>query len=86
MKHLHEPPKDFDAERRTEGRAKGSFVVKVAAPPGSKIAWFSAGGNFATHRLADAKKTRNAIAYAVDQPENYKAIYQADVPLDQAGT
>jgi hypothetical protein len=83
LKYLHEPPKDFDSERRTQGRAKGPFTVKLQAPPGCRISWFSAGGNFVTHRGADAKNTRNSIAYAVNEPKDFRPLYQAEVPPDQ---
>jgi hypothetical protein len=82
LKYLHEPPEDFDPERKTS-RARGSFVVKVAAPPGSRVAWLSAGGSFHTHQGAAARTTRNAIAYAVDEPRGFRTIYRAEVPPDQ---
>lgn len=86
LKYLHEAPKDFDFDpnRRAEGRAKGLFFAKVAAPPGSKIVWFSAGGNFVTHQKAAAKKTRNTMTYAVDQSDSYTFLYEAAVPIDQS--
>lgn len=82
LKYLHEVPADFDPERKT-ARAKGAFIVKVQSPPNSKIAWFSAGANFATHQHADARNTRNSIAYAVNEPKNFSLIYQAAIPTDQ---
>jgi len=82
LKYLDEAPKDFDPARTT-ARAQGPFIVKVQAPPNSKIAWLSAGGNFCTHQQGEAKNTRNSIAYAVDQPRNFKELYRAKVPLDQ---
>jgi hypothetical protein len=82
LKYLHEAPQDFDPARKT-ARAKGAFVVKVQAPPGSKIAWFSAGGNFNTHQGAAAKDTHNAMAYALEQPRNFQTFYKAEVPADQ---
>jgi hypothetical protein len=47
------------------------------------VAWFSAGGSFRTHQGADATKTRNAMAYAVDRPVDFVSIYQSDIPPDQ---
>jgi hypothetical protein len=82
LKYLHEAPKDFDPARTT-ARARGPFVVKVQAPPGSKISWFSAGGNFNTHQRADAKNAHNSMAYAVEQPKDFQTFYQAHVPADQ---
>lgn len=82
LKYLHDPPKDFDPQRKT-ARAKGPFIVKVQAPPRLKIAWLSAGGSFNTHQGQEARKTRNAIAYALDEPKEFRTIYEADVPADQ---
>jgi hypothetical protein len=82
LKYLYEAPKDFDPERKT-ARAQGPFIVKVEAPPNSKIAWLSAGGSLSTHQQAEAKNTRNSIAYAVDGSKNFKEVYRAEVPLDQ---
>lgn len=82
LKYLSEAPKDFDPARRT-ARARGPFVVKVQAPPGTKIAWLSAGGNFNTHQRADAKNTHNSMAYAVEHPKDFTTFYEAEVPTDQ---
>jgi hypothetical protein len=82
LKYLHEAPKDFDPQRKT-ARIKGPFVVKVQAPPGSRIAWLSAGGNFSTHQQAAARNTRNAMALAVNEPKEFQPFYQAKVPTDQ---
>ncbi len=82
LKYLYEAPKDFDSDRQT-ARAIGAFVVKVQAAPNSKIAWFSAGGSFNTGQQAEAKNTRNAIAYAVEEPKDFKEVYRAAVPTDQ---
>src|SRR5262245_16686939 len=82
LKYLHEPPKDFDPER-ISSRARGPFVVRVQALPGSKIAWLSAGGSFQAHQGDAAPNTRNAIEYAVEEPKDYKPLYKADVPAGQ---
>ncbi|MBI2929925.1 MAG: hypothetical protein HYY24_30065 [Verrucomicrobia bacterium] len=82
LKYLVELPKDYDPARRTS-RVRGAFVVKVPAPPRAKIAWLSAGASFETHQGATAKNTRNTIAYAVDEPKEFREIYRADVPTDQ---
>ncbi|MEK7677655.1 MAG: hypothetical protein AAB676_17645 [Verrucomicrobiota bacterium] len=82
LKHLVEPPKDYDPARRTS-RVRGSFVAKVQAPPGAKIAWFSAGGSFTAY-VGATQNTRNAIAYAVSEPGDFRAIYRADIPPDQS--
>src|SRR5262245_48212430 len=83
LKYLAEPPRDYDPARRTS-RLRGSFVVKVPALPGARIAWFSAGASFVTHQGATAQNTRNTIAYAVDEPKEFREIYRADVPTDQS--
>jgi hypothetical protein len=82
LKYLSEAPKDFDPERKT-ARAKGPFVVKVQAPPGSKIAWLSAGGSFHTQQGDAAPKTRNSIAYAVGEPKDFRPLWTAEVPAGQ---
>jgi hypothetical protein len=63
---------------------RGVFIAKLPAPPGKKIAWFSAGGSFATHQGNEARNTRNAIAYAVDEATEFTEIYRAQVPPGQA--
>jgi hypothetical protein len=81
LKYLAEPPEDYDPARTTD-RVHGPLVAKVEAPPGAKIAWFSAGAAFRTHQQAAARATRNTIAYAVDRPEHFREIYRAEVPED----
>lgn len=82
LKVMSEPPRDFDPARTTS-RARGPFVARVSAPPGMKIAWFSGGGNFATHQGENAPKTRNTMAWAADEPENFREFYVAQVPAGQ---
>ncbi len=81
LKHCVVPPEDYDPARTTS-RIKGAFVVKAEAPPGTKIAWFSAGGGFRTHQHEAARNTRNSLGYAVDEPRGFTTIHQADVPTD----
>lgn len=81
MKYLVEPPKDYDPSRKT-GRIRGPVVVRVQAPPGAKIAWLLASGSFNTHQREAAGNTRNAIALAVDRPEDFQEVYRAAVPTD----
>ncbi|HYF48091.1 MAG TPA: hypothetical protein VEJ63_01700 [Planctomycetota bacterium] len=83
LKYCAEPPKDFDPKRVT-ARAIGPFTVKVAAPAGSKIAWFSGGGSFCAHQGGNAPKTANSMAYAVNEPKDFKQFYKADVPVGQS--
>jgi hypothetical protein len=83
LKYLSEPPKDFDPARTTS-RARGSFVAKVSAPPGMKIAWFSGGGNFATHQGDAAPRTRNTMEWAAEEPVRFTEFYRAEVPAGQS--
>jgi hypothetical protein len=81
LKYLSEPPADYDPARTTS-RVHGAFVARVDAPPGARIAWFSAGCSFRTHLHAGARKTRNTMAYAVNEAAGFKEIYRAEVPDD----
>ncbi len=83
LKYLHEPPADFDP-KRTTSRAQGPFVVKVTAPPGMKIAWFSGGGNFTTHQGGGAAQTKNSMGWAAGEPKDFKEFYRAEVPAGQS--
>ena len=83
LKVLQEPPADFDPAR-TSSRARGSFTAKIAAPPGMKIAWFSGGGNFTAHQGGAAPPTKNTMAWAADDPRDFKEFYRADVPAGQS--
>ena len=82
LKCLEHPPKDYDPARRTS-RVRGDFIAKVQAPPGAKIAWFSAGASFAA-RVGAANSTSNSISYAVDGPRDFLAVYRAAIPPDQS--
>jgi hypothetical protein len=82
LKYVVEAPGDYDPARRT-GRIRGPFVVKVPSPPGTKIAWFSAGASF-TANVGATDFTRNAISYAVGEPKDFLEIYRAAVPTDQS--
>lgn len=82
LKHLVEPPQDYDPSRST-ARVRGPLLVKVPAPFAAKIAWFSAGAGFRTHQRAAARRTRNTIAYAASEPNNFQQIYRANLPDDQ---
>jgi hypothetical protein len=83
LKYLASPPADYDPSRKTD-RIHGPAVVKLQAPPGTKIAWFSAEGAFSTHQGAAAGNTRNNISYAVDKPDAFHGIYRAELPTDTA--
>lgn len=83
LKYLSQKPKDFKPERKT-CRAIGEFVAKVQAPPGTKIAWFSAGGAFNTWQKGAAANIKNSMAYATGKPEGFKPFYSAKVPTYQS--
>lgn len=78
-RHILEMPKDYDPKRNL-GRIRGDAVVRLPAPPGTKIAWFSVGASFTTHQEQAAKQTDNRIAYAVGEPRDFVEVYKADVP------
>jgi hypothetical protein len=81
-KYVHGSPAYLNPEWTT-GRATGTFVIRVPSPPNSRIAWFSAGASLATFQMEAAPETANQIAYAVDEPRDFKPIYEAAVPNDQ---
>ncbi len=83
LKYLAGPPADYDPARKTN-RIHGPAVVKLLAPPGTKIAWLTAAGAFSTYQGEAARNTGNTISYAVDKPEAFHEIYRADVPADTA--
>jgi len=78
-KHLIAMPEDYDPERKT-CRIRGNAILRLTAPAGMKIAWFSAGATFRTYQGRQAKETDNRIAYSVSQPMNFKEIYRSSVP------
>jgi len=78
-KHLVAIPEDYEPKRATS-RIRGEAVLRLVAPEGMKIAWFSAGATFRTHQGEYAKNTDNRIAYAVGRPRGFKEIYRASVP------
>jgi hypothetical protein len=60
-------------------------VVKVEPPPGTRIAWFSGGGNFCTWQPddgpgKDSPLTKNSMAYAADAPKGFQEFYKAALP------
>ncbi len=82
LRHLVEPPQDYDPARRT-ARVRGAITAKVTASPGARIAWFSAGASFAVHQGDAAPQTGNSISYAINVPQNFREIYRAEIPTDQ---
>jgi hypothetical protein len=83
LKVLSDPPQEFDPARTTN-RAHGSFVARVTAPPGMKIAWFSGGGAFTALQGEAAPRTRNAMAWATDPAGPFQEFYRAQVPAGQS--
>ena len=79
QKHLVAMPDDYDPRRDT-CRIRGEAVLRLAAPAGLKIAWFSVGATFRTDQGEQAAKTNNRIAYAVGEPRGFKEIYRSSVP------
>ncbi len=79
LKYLVAPPANYDPTRQT-ARIQGDFTARISAPPGTRIAWFTATGQFRTHQQQQAAKTDNQMAYAVDAPQDFQSIYQSDVP------
>jgi hypothetical protein len=78
-KHLIAMPKDYDPQRHT-CRIKGDAILRLAAPAGMKIAWFTTGATFRTYQGQQASKTDNRITFSVGRPENFKEIYKSSVP------
>jgi len=78
-KYLVTMPQNYHA-REDACRIRGDAVLRLAAPEGMRIAWFSVGATFRTHQSEQAVRTNNAIAYAVGEPREFKEIYRSSVP------
>lgn len=78
-KYVLAVPSDYDPNRHT-CRIRGEVIMRLAAPQGTKISWFTVGGTFRTDQGEQAKNTDNRIAYATGRPENFKEIYTSHVP------
>ncbi len=78
-KYVVAMPENYDPQRHTS-RIVGDVTMRLAAPAGMKIAWFSVGAGFRTHQGEQAAKTDNRIAYAVNTPQDFREIYRAQVP------
>ena len=94
-KHVVAMPKQYD-HKNIWTRIKGEVIVKLPAPAGTKISWFSVGATFNTHQRAAAKNTANTIGYAAGsldklgtgsldklgtgKPKDFKEIYRAKAP------
>jgi hypothetical protein len=78
-KYVIKMPDDYDPRRHT-CRIRGESVMRLSAPPRTKISWFTVGGTFRTHQGEQAKNTDNRIAYAVGRPEGFEEIHRSQVP------
>jgi hypothetical protein len=72
-------PEDYDPGRNT-CRIKGDVILRLVAPAGMKIAWFSVGATFRTYQGQQASKTDNRISYSAGRPVDFKEIYKSSVP------
>jgi len=77
--YVLEMPQDYDLDRKT-ARIRDDAILKLEAPKGTMIDWFTPGACFTTHQNQAAKNTDNRIAYAVDEPTDFREIYKANVP------
>ncbi len=78
-KYALQMPTDYAPDRQT-CRIRGEIVVRLAAPPRTRVSWFTVGGAFRTHQGQGAQQTDNRIAYAVGQPDSFSEIYRSHVP------
>lgn len=78
-KYAVQMPADYDPERQT-CRIRGEVIVRFAAPPRTKISWFTIGGTFRTYQGEQAGETDNRIAYAVGRPDDFQEVYRSQVP------
>jgi hypothetical protein len=78
-KYVLQIPADYDPERHT-CRLRGEVIIRLIAPPRTKISWFTIGGTFRTYQGDEAGKTDNRIAYAVGQPDKFQEVHQSHVP------
>lgn len=79
QKYLVAMPADYEPRRDT-CRIRGEAILRLAAPAGLKIAWFSVGATFRTDQGEQAAGTNNRIAYAVGEPRDFKEVYRSSVP------
>ena len=75
-KYVVAMPKRYDIKRNTS-RIQGPVVMKMAAPAGQKISWFSVGATFRCNQGKAAPTTANRIDYAVGEPKDFKEVYNA---------
>ena len=78
-KYVVAMPKRYNHKTHSS-RIRGEVIVKLPAPAGTKISWFSAGATFNTYQRSAVKNTANTIGYAGREPKDFKEVYQAKVP------
>lgn len=78
-RHVLAMPTDYDPERHT-CRVRGEIILRLTAPPDTRISWLTVGGTFRTYQGDQAKNTDNRISYAVEEPHNFTQIYESKVP------
>ncbi len=83
LKRLAAPPADYDPSRKT-ARIRGECVVRVDAPPRTRIAWLSAGGSFSAVQGDSAPSTRCTISVAAEEARDFREAWRAAVPAGQS--
>jgi len=78
-RHVLAMPTDYDPVRDT-CRVRGEIILRLTAPPDTRISWLTVGGTFRTDQGEQAKNTDNRISYAVEDPCNFEEIYKSEVP------
>jgi hypothetical protein len=78
-KYVVQLPRRYQPMQLTS-RIQDDVVMRLDAPPGTRIDWFTAGAAFTTHQNEGARLTANSIAYAVGEPKDFTEVYTAKVP------
>jgi dienelactone hydrolase len=78
-RHVLTMPADYDPKRHT-CRVRGELILRLTAPPDTRISWLTVGATFRTHQGPQAGNTDNRISYAVGERHNFTQIYASDVP------
>ncbi len=78
-KYAVEMPEHYQPQKHT-ARIQEDVTLRLSAPEGKKIAWFSVGATFRTHQGKYAVNTNNRIAYAIEEPSGFREIHKAAVP------
>jgi hypothetical protein len=70
---------DYDAERRRD-RFHGPVTFKLAAPEGSRIEWLHISAGLWSRYDTRPVKSGDRFLVAVDEPKDFKDVWQAEVP------